>query len=322
MARPGRGLAAIATLGVLLTGPAARADIVNFDLSGKIYTKYMYQNDNTQGCLSISNPFWVDNIGGHNGVCTEFELNIKANVGNERHRRRPPAEPLGHRCGRTGGRTAISSPAWPQRRRHLGREPGHEPRRSTSSCAAAWVRFAPAHPDGEVDHHRLDRLLDVERVDHRQGALHRPRQRQRHLRRGRRASRTRSARLHRRRAWPCPSSGRARAGTPASRSTSRWPTSTAPTGPSPPSWRASPIDDLRLRADRHLDPGLGGRPLQPVPHRLARRARATPSAPTTRSSWPRASAASTARSTPSTPRPGLDLASPSRASSARLVATT
>jgi hypothetical protein len=60
--------------------PAARADIGNFDLSGKIYTKYMYQNDNTQGCLSMSNPFWVDNIGGHNGACTEFELQIKGKI--------------------------------------------------------------------------------------------------------------------------------------------------------------------------------------------------------------------------------------------------
>ena len=53
---------------------------LNFDMNGKIYTKYMYQNDNTQGCLSMSNPFWVDNIGGHNGACTEFEMNIKARV--------------------------------------------------------------------------------------------------------------------------------------------------------------------------------------------------------------------------------------------------
>jgi hypothetical protein len=59
---------------------AARADTPNFDMSGKIYTKYMYQNDATQGCLSMSNPFWIDNIGGHNGACTEFELNIKARV--------------------------------------------------------------------------------------------------------------------------------------------------------------------------------------------------------------------------------------------------
>lgn len=71
---------ALALAAALLASGAARADTVNFDLSGKIYTKYMYQNDNTQGCLSLSNPFWVDNIGGHNGACSEFELNIKARV--------------------------------------------------------------------------------------------------------------------------------------------------------------------------------------------------------------------------------------------------
>ena len=75
----GRQTIAVAALALL--GSSARGDTVNFDMSGKIYTKYMYQNDNTQGCLSISNPFWVDNIGGHNGACTEFELNIKARVG-------------------------------------------------------------------------------------------------------------------------------------------------------------------------------------------------------------------------------------------------
>jgi len=65
---------------VLLGAPPARGDTPNFDMSGKIYTKYMYQNDATQGCLSMSNPFWIDNIGGHNGACTEFELNIKGRV--------------------------------------------------------------------------------------------------------------------------------------------------------------------------------------------------------------------------------------------------
>lgn len=76
------GFARSAVLAALLAAAAtARADTVNFDLAGKIYTKYMYQNDATQGCLSMSNPFWVDNIGGHNGACTEFELNIKARVG-------------------------------------------------------------------------------------------------------------------------------------------------------------------------------------------------------------------------------------------------
>jgi hypothetical protein len=56
MARPGRGLATIATLGVLTTGAVARADIVNFDMSGKIYMKYMYQNDNTQGVCRSPTP--------------------------------------------------------------------------------------------------------------------------------------------------------------------------------------------------------------------------------------------------------------------------
>jgi hypothetical protein len=73
--------ATLAVAALLALGSSARGDTVNFDMSGKIYTKYMYQNDNTQGCLSISNPFWVDNIGGHNGACTEFELTIKARVG-------------------------------------------------------------------------------------------------------------------------------------------------------------------------------------------------------------------------------------------------
>ena len=70
----------MAAAAALALAGGARADTVNFDMSGKTYTKYMYQNDNTQGCLSLSNPFWVDNIGGHNGVCTEFELTIKARV--------------------------------------------------------------------------------------------------------------------------------------------------------------------------------------------------------------------------------------------------
>lgn len=76
-----RRLALVLALVGLLAPGRARADIGNFDLAGKMYTKFMYQNDATQGCLSMSNPFWVDNIGGHNGVCTEFELQIKGNLG-------------------------------------------------------------------------------------------------------------------------------------------------------------------------------------------------------------------------------------------------
>jgi hypothetical protein len=68
-------------LALALLPAAALADLANIDISGKSYTKFMSQNDDTQGCLSMSNPFWVDNIGGHNGVCSEFELNIRAHLG-------------------------------------------------------------------------------------------------------------------------------------------------------------------------------------------------------------------------------------------------
>jgi hypothetical protein len=75
-------VAAVVAPTVLAAGLGdARGDLANFDLGGKMYTKFMYKNDATQGCLSLSNPFWVDNIGGSNGVCTEFELNIKGTVG-------------------------------------------------------------------------------------------------------------------------------------------------------------------------------------------------------------------------------------------------
>ena len=69
-----------AALALLAAPLAARAATDNFELTGKIYTKYLFQNDATTGCLSLSNPFWPDNIGGHNGACTEFEIGIKGRV--------------------------------------------------------------------------------------------------------------------------------------------------------------------------------------------------------------------------------------------------
>jgi hypothetical protein len=60
-------------------GPAW-ADIAKFELDGRIYTKHLYQNDGSQGLLSLGNPFWPDNISGHNGVGSEFELGIKGHV--------------------------------------------------------------------------------------------------------------------------------------------------------------------------------------------------------------------------------------------------
>jgi hypothetical protein len=60
---------------VWLIGPVpARADKNNFDLSAKLYTKWLYRNDDSQGVLWLGNPFWPDDIAGNNGVATEFEL--------------------------------------------------------------------------------------------------------------------------------------------------------------------------------------------------------------------------------------------------------
>lgn len=67
-------------LALLAGATPALADSGNFELSGHIYTKWMYKNDDSRGCLSLSNPFWSDNIGGSNGVCTEFELSILGRV--------------------------------------------------------------------------------------------------------------------------------------------------------------------------------------------------------------------------------------------------
>ena len=59
---------------------AARADKSNFDLMGKIYTKWLYQNDDSQGLVTYGNPFWPDNITGNNGVGSEFELKLTGRI--------------------------------------------------------------------------------------------------------------------------------------------------------------------------------------------------------------------------------------------------
>ena len=76
-----RRLAAICVVGCVLavTVPAA-ADVSNFDFAGRIYTKWLYRNNDNQGVLSLGNPFWPDDISGDNGVATEFELQIFGRV--------------------------------------------------------------------------------------------------------------------------------------------------------------------------------------------------------------------------------------------------
>jgi len=59
-----------------LNAGIASADIANFDLAGRLYTKWLYRNSDSQGLLTHGNPFWPDDIAGDNGVGTEFELKI------------------------------------------------------------------------------------------------------------------------------------------------------------------------------------------------------------------------------------------------------
>lgn len=57
-----------------------QADIANFDLAGRLYTKWLYRNNDSQGLLTYGNPFWPDDIAGDNGVGTEFELKVFGTV--------------------------------------------------------------------------------------------------------------------------------------------------------------------------------------------------------------------------------------------------
>ena len=67
-------------VGTMAYEPPARADIVNFDMAGSIYTKWLYRNDDTSGVLTYGNPFWEENQSGQNGVGSEFELKIYGTV--------------------------------------------------------------------------------------------------------------------------------------------------------------------------------------------------------------------------------------------------
>ena len=59
---------------------AAGADIRNFEVDGKLYTKWLYRNDDSQGVLSLGNPFWPDSVSGGNGVGGEVELGLRGRV--------------------------------------------------------------------------------------------------------------------------------------------------------------------------------------------------------------------------------------------------
>ncbi|MSP90418.1 MAG: hypothetical protein EXR79_01210 [Myxococcales bacterium] len=80
-AAPLSAICAVAVLvAVCAAAQPARADTQNFDLSARIYSKHLYQNDANQGLLMLGNPFWPDDVAGHNGVGSELELSIRGRV--------------------------------------------------------------------------------------------------------------------------------------------------------------------------------------------------------------------------------------------------
>ncbi|MBM4343013.1 MAG: hypothetical protein FJ100_06510 [Deltaproteobacteria bacterium] len=58
----------------------ASADLAKFEIDGRIFTKHLYQNDDNQGLLSLGNPFWPDDVAGHNGIGSELELIFRGRV--------------------------------------------------------------------------------------------------------------------------------------------------------------------------------------------------------------------------------------------------
>ena len=74
---------AFPAVGLLGLSTLAHAETKNFELYGKLYTKWLYRNNDRAGVLTLGNPFWPDNMAGDNGVATEFELNIKGRVGDK-----------------------------------------------------------------------------------------------------------------------------------------------------------------------------------------------------------------------------------------------
>ncbi len=75
-----RALFAFALLA--FTSSGALAETSNFELGGKIYTKWLYRNNTSQGVLTYGNPFtnYDENQSGENGVGSELELTIKGRV--------------------------------------------------------------------------------------------------------------------------------------------------------------------------------------------------------------------------------------------------
>lgn len=64
----------------LQTTQMAYADIANFDLAAKIYSKWLFRNNDKHGILWLGHPAEKDNYSGDNGVGAEVDLILTGNI--------------------------------------------------------------------------------------------------------------------------------------------------------------------------------------------------------------------------------------------------
>ena len=73
-----RLLLALCLLGTCST--VTHAEIGNFDMAAKIYTKWLYRNNASQGLLWLGHPAEKDNFSGDNGAGAEVDLILKGKI--------------------------------------------------------------------------------------------------------------------------------------------------------------------------------------------------------------------------------------------------
>ena len=116
-----------------------QAETAKFELGGRIYTKYLYRNDDSQGLLSLGNPFWPDDIAGGNGIGSEFELTVKGNVSKYVQ----AGARLASRFGERWQDWWESGSAWYDREENTSGDSAGMNRASYLKLRGTWVQFTP-----------------------------------------------------------------------------------------------------------------------------------------------------------------------------------
>ena len=135
----------VVTLVGLAAPRHARADLAKFEIDGRVFTKHLFQNDDNQGLLSLGNPFWPDDIAGHNGIGSEFELIFRGKISQL-------AEGGARLASRFGERWQDwweSGAAWYDRKQNTSGDSAGMNRASYMKLRGSYIQVAPefAHLD-------------------------------------------------------------------------------------------------------------------------------------------------------------------------------